>query len=68
MAKSPLRLAHDLRTVNGEIRGSAEHALTMLDPDDPASAEIVRIVRSCEAAVALTTELHTLALASSGDT
>jgi len=50
--------------VNGVIRGSAEHALAMLDPEDPAAADIVRIIRSCEAAAALTTELHALALTS----
>lgn len=60
---SPFRIAHDFRGVNRMIRGSAEHALTLLDPDDPAYADLARIISSCEAAAALTTELHALTLA-----
>ena len=60
MARTAYAISHDYRSVISVIRGSADLARTKLDPDDPAAADVARIIRACEEAAALTMELRAL--------
>ena len=60
MARTPCTIAHDLRGVTNVVRGSADLARVKLEPNHPASADIVRIIRACEEFAALTMELRAM--------
>jgi signal transduction histidine kinase len=67
VARTPCTIAHDLRGVLNVVRGSADLARAKLEPDHPAGADIVRIIRACEQVGALTMELRAMSCVNGAD-
>jgi hypothetical protein len=63
VARTPYTIAHDYRGVITMMRGSADLARGKLEPNHPALIDIVRIIRACEEAAALTMELRAMSRA-----
>ena len=66
MARTPCRVAHDLRGVVSIVRGSAALARGKLEPNHPAVADVARIIRACEEAGALGMELRAMSCTNVG--
>ena len=61
MARTACEIAHEFANVITVIRGSADLVKRRLGPEHAAAADISRLIRATEEAVALTTELRAVA-------